>query len=93
MLIGVSLRLRLTARKFPDTLYLEMAKKTENKQEVKFEKFLPGENKWLGRRNKTREDLKPAGNRERVANAQRVVSFSMEHKPRRSVDWQKFRGH
>ena len=68
-------------------------KKKEDKKDVKFAKFLPGESGWKGRINKTRQDRQQMGDRDRVHNANRVLSYSQEHKPRRSADWLKFRVH
>lgn len=65
----------------------------DSQQDARYANFLPGESKWRGRVNKTRQDRMPVGNRERVVNAQRVYSFSQEHKPRRSKDWRGFRAH
>jgi hypothetical protein len=41
-------------------------KKKQEKVEVKFSKFLPGESTWKERKNKTRQDRQPAAQRERV---------------------------
>lgn len=68
-------------------------KKQEQKKEVPFAKYLPGESTWKGRVNKTRQDRMTSDRRDRVVNANRVYSYSQEHKPRRSSDWLKFRGH
>lgn len=66
-------------------------KKKEDKKEVPFANFLPGESTWKGRVSKTRQDRQHMGDRDRVHNANRVTSYSQEHKPRRSSDWLKFR--
>jgi len=84
--------LSLTDTMFRDTLHPVARKKKEAKKEdVKFAKYLPGEARWKGRVNKTRQDRLAIDDRDRVHNADRVRSFSQKHKPARSADWLKFR--
>jgi hypothetical protein len=46
---------------------------------------------WKTRSNKTRQDKMPMGERDRVHKADRIRSWSMEHKPVSSGDWLRFR--
>lgn len=50
-----------------------------------------GGTKWLGRKNKSRQDQMPLTSRSRVADAQDRVAFMREHKPVTSGDWNAFR--
>jgi hypothetical protein len=50
-----------------------------------------GGTKWLGRKNKSRQDAMPMGLRQRVHDAQDRLAFMREHKPVTSSDWNAFR--
>ena len=46
---------------------------------------------WMGRKNKTYQDRIPAAERDRSREWNRLRSWSMEHKPYCSADWNLFR--
>lgn len=43
--------------------------------------------KWLGRKNKSRQDHMPVEKRERAMDAADRLKFMQEHRPRTSADW------
>jgi hypothetical protein len=67
-------------------------KKQEKKEAVKFEKFLPGESTWKGRKNKTRQDAMPAGARPRAHAQQDRVEWAQDTKPSCVRHWARYHG-